>query len=186
MSKSRTTIYRIKVTLQHVPPPIWRHIEVPGDIQLGKLHRILQATMGWYDAHLHVFRVGDTTYGVPDSDSLFDTEMENECNARLDRIVAEGDTLFYEYDFGDGWEHELKIEKVLAPEPGARYPRCLKGKRACPPEDCGGPWGYQNLIQNLANPKHEEYEEVREWIGDEVDPEAFDLEEVNQMPKRMR
>ena len=83
MSKSRTTIYRIKVTLQHVPPPIWRHIEVPGDIQLGKLHRILQATMGWYDAHLHVFRVGDTTYGVPDSDSLFDTEMENECNARL-------------------------------------------------------------------------------------------------------
>ncbi len=101
-------------------------------------------------------------------------------------MIAEGDKLIYKYDFGDGWQHELKIGMVLAPEPGARYPRCLKGKRACSPEDCGELWGYENLIQILANSKHEEYEEMREWIGDEIDPEAFDLDEVNQMPKRMR
>ena len=179
-------IYQIKITLKHIRPPVWRSIQVPADIKLGKLHRILQATMGWTDSHLHAFRVGHETYGVPDPDPLFDTEMENERNVRLDRIAAEDDKLIYEYDFGDGWEHELKIEKVLTPEPGMRYPRCTAGKRACPPDDCGGPWGYEHLLEVLRDPKHEEYDEMREWIGGDFDPEAFDLNEINRTLKSVR
>lgn len=112
--------------------------------------------------------------------------MENERNVRLDQIAAQGDKLIYEYDFGDGWEHELKIEKVLPAEKGQRYPACLAGKRACPPEDCGGPWGYQNLIEILANPKHEEYEEMREWVPPDFDAEAFDLNETDQTLRDVR
>ncbi len=181
-----TSIYQIKVTLRHIRPPLWRRIQIPADTKLGKLHRILQAAMGWYDAHLHAFRVGRETYGVPDPDPLFDTEMKNEHNVRLDRIAAEGDKLIYEYDFGDGWEHELLIEQVMPAEKGRRYPLCLAGKRACPPEDCGGPPGYEQLLEVLADPKHEEHEAMREWLGGPFDPEAFDLDKVNQMLKRMR
>ncbi len=179
-------IYQIKVTLRHIRPPIWRRIQVPADIKLGKLHHILQATMGWTDSHLHAFRVGHETYGVPDPDPLFDTETENERNVRLDRIAAEGDKLIYEYDFGDGWEHELLIERAIPAEKGRRYPLCLAGKRACPPEDCGGPPGYERLLEVLRDPKHEEYEEMREWIGGPFDPEVFDPKEVNRMLKQVR
>ena len=180
MSKIKTPIYRIKVTLRHVAPSIWRRIEVPADTKLGKLHRILQAVMGWSDSHLHVFRAGHTTYGVPDPDSPDDMEIENERNVRLDEIANERDAPIYEYDFGDGWEHELKIEKVLIAEPSVRYPACLAGKRACPPEDCGGPPGYERLLEALRDPKHEEHEEMREWVPEGFDPEAFDLGDINR------
>lgn len=186
MSKSRTPIYQIKVTLRHVVPPIWRRIEAPGDIKLGKLHRVLQAAMGWYDAHLHVFRVGHATYGVPDPDALFDMGMENERNVRLDKVAVGGNTLIYEYDFGDGWEHTLKVEKIAPADPAAHYPRCTAGSRACPPEDCGGPPGYEHLLQALRDPKHEGHEEMREWTGGEFDPEEFDLGKVNQGLWRMK
>ena len=184
MSKSKPPIYRIKVTLRHIAPPIWRRIEVPGDIKLGKLHDVIQMAMGWTDSHLHGFRVGHVNYGVPNPD--FPDDTQNERNVRLDQIADEGDTIIYDYDFGDSWEHDLKIEKILPPEPDAHYPRCLKGSRACPPEDCGGPPGYERLLEALHDPKHEEHEEMREWIGGDFDPEAFDLDEVNQVLKRMR
>ncbi|MEX2165357.1 MAG: plasmid pRiA4b ORF-3 family protein [Sulfuricaulis sp.] len=179
-------IYQIKITLKHIRPPVWRRIQVPADTRLGRLHRILQTTMGWYDMHLHAFRVGHETYGVPDPDPLFDTEMKNERNVRLDRIAAEGDKLIYEYDFGDGWEHELLVEQVLPAGKSKYYPICLAGKRTCPPEDCGGPPGYERLLEVLNDPKHEEYEEMREWIGGDYDPEAFDLDEINSLLKRVR
>jgi hypothetical protein len=177
-------IYQIKVTLRHIEPPVWRRIEVPADIKLGKLHKVLQIAMGWTNSHLHAFRVGQASYGIPDPD--FPDDMENERNVRLDKIAANGDTLIYEYDFGDGWQHKLKIEKVIPAEPAVHYPRCLAGKRACPPEDCGGTGGYEHLLEVLRDPKHEDYEEMREWIGGDYDPEAFDLGAVNRALWRIK
>lgn len=171
-------IYQIKVTLKYSHPHIWRRIQVRGDTKLGKLHDILQIGMGWSDSHLHAFRVGQISYGVPDPYSPDNTK--NERNVRLDKIVTIGSTLIYEYDFGDGWEHQLNIEKIVPPEPGAHYPRCLAGKRACPPEDCGGIPGYERMLEILSDPQHEEHEEVCEWLGKQFDPEGFDVEEINE------
>lgn len=177
-------IYQIKITLKHSRPPIWRRIQVTGDTKLGKLHRILQVAMGWTDSHLHAFRARGMDYGVPDPE--FPGDTKNERNVRLDRIADEGDTLIYEYDFGDGWEHELKVEKVMPAAPGARYPLCLAGKRACPPEDCGGIPGYEHLLEVFSNPAHEEYHDMQDWLGGELDPEAFDLNEVNDALQGVR
>lgn len=177
-------IYQIKVTLKHVEPPIWRRLEVPGDIKLGNLHRVLQETMGWTDSHMHAFHVGRDTYGAPDPE--FPDEIKSERNVRLDAIAEEGDTIVYEYDFGDGWEHALSIEKVSLAEPGSHYPRCTAGSRACPPEDCGGPPGYEYLLEVLRDPKHEEHEEMREWVAEDFDSEAFDTEAVNKALKRIK
>ncbi len=174
-------IYQIKITLCHIKPPIWRRIQIAGDTKLGKLHDILQAVMGWTNSHLHAFRVGHDTYGVPDPDFPDDTKSER--NVRLNKIAQEGDSLIYEYDFGDGWEHDLEIEKVMPPEPGTQYPICLAGERACPPEDCGGPWGYEHMLEVLNDPEHEE---MREWVGDEFDPERFEVDEVNGQLKGVR
>ena len=171
------SIYRIQISLRHVKPPVWRRIEVPADISLDRLHQVLQVVMDWSDYHLHCFRVGRVTYGIPDPDFPHDTADEQ--GVPLDRIANSGDGLVYEYDFGDAWEHALKIEAVAPADPGVAYPRCLAGKRACPPEDCGGVGGYQNLLEILANPQDEEYTEMREWAGADFDPEAFDLDAIN-------
>ncbi len=178
-TSNTTPIYQIKVTLRHITPPLWRRIQVTGDTKLGQLHDILQDVMGWTDSHLHAFRIGRDSYGEPNPE--YNDGMKNERNVRLDKLAEEGDKLIYEYDFGDGWEHEMLIEKILEPEIGATYPRCLAGKRACPPEDCGGPHGYMNLLDILHDPKHEEHEEMCEWLGDDFDPEHFSVEEINEV-----
>lgn len=177
IKKTATNIHQIKITLRHVRPPVTRRIQVKADTKLGKLHHILQIVLGWTNSHLHAFRKGQIQYGPPSRD--FFNDMDDERKVRLDSLVNEGGTLMYEYDFGDGWEHDLKIEKVIPAEAGVHYPRCLTGKRNCPPEDCGGPWGYQNLLETLADPKHEDHESMREWLGRDFDPEEFDLDEVN-------
>jgi hypothetical protein len=129
-------IHQLKITLKHIKPPIWRRLEVPADIKLGKLHDVIQIAMGWTDSHMHAFIAGQTVYGTPDPE--FGGGTKSERNVRLDSIVKAGGKLVYEYDFGDGWVHEIKVEKVLDADPAAHYPRCTAGKRACPPEDCGG------------------------------------------------
>jgi hypothetical protein len=180
-------IYQIKVTLRHIRPPIWRRIEVGSEIKLDKLHRILQEAMGWTDSHLHQFIVGDSFYGQPDPDFDYDLDMDDETKVKLNQIVSgEKFKFIYEYDFGDGWEHELLIEKIGPPEDGVDYPRCLTGKRACPPEDVGGVWGYETFLEAMADPTHPEHEVYTEWIGDEFDAEAFDLEGINIGLKRIR
>lgn len=178
------SIFRIKITLNDIDPPVWRRIEVLGDTRLDKLHRMLQAAMCWEDHHLHQFTAGGVTWGIPNPDIPDDTR--NERNVRLDTIASAGETLVYEYDFGDSWIHRLRIEEVLAPEPKMRYPRCTGGARACPPEVCGGPWGYENLLQILGDPNHEEYEETREWAGEDFDPEAFDAGAATRAMRRLR
>lgn len=182
-----TPIYRIKVTLENIEPPVWRRIEVPGDVTLARLHAIIQRVMGWEDYHMWSFQVGKIEYqtgsgemfdfgGGPRPCSPAGTTLEQATEGR--RI-----TFRYWYDFGDDWFHALKVERVAGPEPGAIYPRCLEGARACPPEDCGGPWGYRNFLDAVTNPKHPEHEEMLEWIGGEWDAEAFDVGAVNKAIK---
>jgi hypothetical protein len=180
-------IYQIKITLEDSKPPIWRRLLVRSDTSLGKLHRIIQVAMGWWDEHLHQFIVGRTYYGIPDPDYLDDLEMRDERRVKLSQIVTgEGFKFRYEYDFGDDWMHQVLLEKILPPEPGQTYPLCVKGRRACPPEDVGGIWGYADFLQAIRDPEHPEHEEYVEWIGDEFDSEAFDLEEVNAALKALR
>jgi hypothetical protein len=178
-------IYQIKVTLDDSKPPIWRRILVRGDVTLGKLHDILQVVMGWADYHLHQFIVGQTYFGEPHPDYGF--EMHDERRVRLNQIVTgEGFKFRYEYDFGDSWLHNLLVEKVLPPEPGQPYPTCIKGKRACPPEDVGGVWGYVYFLEAIQDPDHPEHEHYLEWIGGEFDPEEFDLDAINEALRILR
>ncbi|MFQ5578835.1 MAG: plasmid pRiA4b ORF-3 family protein [Anaerolineae bacterium] len=192
MAKRKSTppadIYQLKVTLRHSKPPIWRRIQVPGNVLLSKLHRFLQVVMGWEDYHLHQFIVGGTFYGVPHpSYDDFGMKMENEGLVKLSQIAPEEKFKFiYEYDFGDSWEHELLVEKIMPPQKGIQYPRCVKGKRACPPEDCGGVWGYEELIEAINDPKHSEHDDLLEWLGGEFDPEEFDLDAINAVLARIR
>jgi len=183
---AKNDIYQIKVTLKHSKPPIWRRIQVRGDTRLDKLHYILQATMGWWNAHLHQFIVGNNTcYGEPHPDYGFD--MRDERKVKLNQIApGEKSKFVYEYDFGDSWEHVILVEKVLPPEKGVQYPRCIKGKRACPPEDVGGVWGYDDFVAAVKDPKHPEHDDMLEWWGDDFDPEAFDLDEVNEALRHLR
>jgi len=138
--------------------------------------------MGWYDGHLHLFDLGGMI--VTDAETLTEVWEDgvDEQRARLPQFVRQaGQKLRYEYDFGDGWEHELLLEKILPVEADVHYPCCLKGKRACPPEDCGGVWGYADLLEAIADESHPEHEMYLEWLGGEVNPEAFDLAEINEV-----
>jgi len=183
-SPQSETVYQLKVTLKGSKPPIWRRILVDPNTKLNQLHHILQDTMGWYDSHLHQFAVGRTLYGVPDPDFDFGPETLNEKSFMLGQLAPKAKSkLSYEYDFGDGWEHELLVEKVLPTDPELRYPVCVAGARACPPEDCGGVWGYADLLETIKDPNNPEHAEMLEWLGGEFDPEAFDVDAINRRLK---
>ncbi|MBX0328573.1 plasmid pRiA4b ORF-3 family protein [Oscillochloris sp. ZM17-4] len=172
-------VYQLKITLKDSKPPIWRRVEVPDDSTLSKLHAIIQAAMGWTDSHLHMFSIGRTSYGVPDPD-YEDEDVRDERRVKLNQLLTEPkQKLSYEYDFGDSWTHVVLLEQVREPEPGVAYPRCTAGKRACPPEDCGGVWGYADFLAAITDPEHPEHDELREWAGGEFDPEEFDLAEID-------
>lgn len=176
---SDEAVYQLKVTLKGSKPPIWRRFQVRGDTNLYELHRVIQVVMGWYDCHLHEFIVDGLHYGEPHPDYFFD--MNDELDFRLSQVVGGEDSRFtYIYDFGDGWGHSLLIEKILPPETGVRYPICLKGKRACPPEDCGAMWGYERLLEAIRDPEDSEHEDMLEWLGGEYDPEKFDLDVIDR------
>lgn len=172
----------IKVSIRHVKPPIWRRIEVEEETYLDELHDIIQIAMGWDDKHLHMFRTRDANYSIPyvDSDDVdSDDDDLDERDVTIGDLIADDVRKFvYEYDFGDEWEHEIVIEKVEDASPGARLPRCVKGKRACPVEDSGGPYGYMQLLEALANRRHRGHKDAVEWIGS-YDAERFDLDEIN-------
>lgn len=174
------SIFQLKVTLKRIKPPIWRRIHVPGDTTLGAFHDVIQIAMGWTNSHLHQFIVDGEYYGEPRPD--YGLEMDDQDTVRLDDIVSgEKDKFVYKYDFGDGWVHTILVEKVLAPDPDVTYPRCVKGKRNCPPEDSGGPWGYSHFLEAIEDEDHPQHEQYTDWIGGDFDPEAFDRDEVNEM-----
>jgi len=172
-------IYQLKITLNGSKPPIWRRALVPGWTTLYQLHWIIQYAMGWTNSHLHQFIINGEYYTEP---SPFDFEpVVDERKFKLCEMApSEKDKFIYEYDFGDSWEHVILAEKILPPEPGVKYPRCIKGKRACPPEDVGGVWGYEEMLAALKDASHPQHEMYVEWIGDEFDPDEFEVDWVNE------
>jgi hypothetical protein len=180
MAKSRF-IYQLKITLAEIKPPIWRRVQVK-DCNLSKLHEVIQAALNWTNTHLWAFEIGGLDYG---DDLEGDMDVSSARKAKLGNFVADGVKKFrYIYDFGDNWEHVIQVEKVLEADPKTKYPLCVAGSRARPPEDCGGPWGYGDLLEAVKNPAKNP--ELLEWVGDHFNPEAFDMEAVNQELAAMR
>lgn len=177
----KSKAYQLKITLDGIQPPIWRRLEVLGNATLDELHDIFQVAMGWCNCHLHQFTAEGTHYGPEDPEAW--EPMVDEKSARLDQVLPkQGDRMIYEYDFGDGWTHKVVVEEIKPADSGSkRYPLVTGGKRACPPEDCGGVFGYGDLLQVLADPKHPEHEEMKEWCDGDFDPEAFDMQQANRL-----
>jgi hypothetical protein len=179
-------VYQFKLVLVGVEPPIWRRIQVPETYSFWDLHVALQDVMGWLDYHLHVFRVpGPGTgeveqIGIPDDDP-FEGDKPTLPGWEIPitrHFTRPGTTVPYEYDFGDGWEHELTLEAILPRQAGQKYPLCVDGARACPPEDCGGVYGYENVLTVTQDPAHEEHESMLEWLGGRFEPDRFDPKRV--------
>jgi hypothetical protein len=186
-NNDKEKVYQLKISLMDSNPEIWRRVLVSGNTTLGKLHRIIQHVMDWTDSHLHEFIVKDVSYADPDPEMEMD-RSKNENRIRLYEIAPVAKSSFvYVYDFGDGWEHKIKVEKIMDHhERFSGRPVCLEGESACPPEDCGGIYGYYDMLEIIKNPKHPEYNDTMEWLGGEFDPNVFDLDETNQILKKMR
>jgi hypothetical protein len=174
--------YVLRVSIKETTPPIWRSLSVPADCTLGDLHEILQIAFGWDNDHMHSFTVNSVQYGMMDMDFDYGDDMADEDSVCLYDLNLHARQKFsYLYDFGDSWEHEIRVSKIIPPEDEKRdvtRPRCLGGQRAGPLEDSGGVWGYQSMLEILKDPNHEQYEETHEWTGD-FDPEYFSPEEIN-------
>lgn len=188
---ARASLYHLKVVLNETKPIIWRRLQVPGNATLGWLHAVLQVAIGWTNSHLHKFHVGGLLYSDPRQtppELEGDPQVLDENKATLRQVVPrQKDVLGYEYDFGDSWFHQITAEKILGPDPGlSSLAVCLNGARACPPEDCGGPWGYDNLLKILRNPKHEEHKSMKQWLGRPLDPKAFDLDSINPCLRKLK
>lgn len=183
MRRTITTVYQLRVTLEESDPPVWRRLLVPADMRLPQLHQVLQIAFDWTDSHLHAFSSDGQEYGPLSEDAV----VQDERRVRLaDLLTAPGERLDYEYDFGDEWRHAVVLEAVLPAEPDGRYPHCLAGARSAPPEDCGGPRGYADLLRSCADPGHPGFRELREWLGPGFDAEALDLGRVNRRLHRRR
>lgn len=204
-------VHELKIILRGSKPPIWRRTAVPSDMNLGDLHQVIQVVMGWENYHLHQF-VAPNRQPKPTREELASLDWQaryekltmcrDRCwsNPRMEVEGAEDERkvklcelapavkskFIYEYDFGDGWEHEIKVVKVGPPVEGVKYPVCLAGELACPPEDCGGIWGYYEMLEALKDPKHEQHKEFIEWIGGSFDPERFNLNKVNASLAKLR
>ena len=176
-------IFQLKITLEDTTPPIWRRLLVPGDIRLSKLHRIFQAAMGWTNSHLHSFTVGPALYGMH-VDDWPDEEIDEEDVTVLDALRGHK-SCRYEYDFGDGWEHRVEVEAHTSSDRGLKHAVCLAGANACPPEDCGGPSGFQHLLDVLGDPSDEQYADLLAWVGGAFEASAFDLAQTNAALQRV-
>ncbi len=177
--KTGKVAFQVKVTLLGVNPPVWRRFLADPAMTLHKFHKALQEVMGWMDGHLYEFDCAGIRVGVPDPD--FGDEIISSRKVKLGEVLrAPGDKVEYLYDPGDGWYHKIFLEKFVEPEPSVKLPHCLAGKRACPSEDCGGPWGYKELLAALADPRHPAHKDKVEWLDRPFDPEAFNLKDMNE------
>jgi len=174
------TIARLKITLDDVEPAVLRRVEVPFDVRLDRLHLILQAAIGWTNSHLYEIRARDVGWSTPYPDQDWAGDFLDARKARLSEVLEDvgTKTLKYLYDFGDGWEHTIKIERLIDPEPGTRYPRLIEARGRCPPEDVGGPWGYAEFLEAIADPKHERHRDLKEWFADDFNPHVVDVDRL--------
>ncbi|MEX0721667.1 MAG: plasmid pRiA4b ORF-3 family protein [Balneolaceae bacterium] len=178
-----TKIYQLHLELQGTKPKIWRRMLVSSDVLLSDLHKIIQTTMGWTNSHLHQFIKDREFYEPPaPEDEIWDSHGNDYTGIKLyDFLLQENDKIVYEYDFGDSWNHVIKLEKILPADKNSILPKCIGGALASPPEDCGGVWGFEEMKKALKNPKHPEHDMYMEWLGEGFDPNAFDMEAVNEM-----
>lgn len=185
-SRKARKIYQLMIVLSESEPPVWRRMLVPSGATLYDLHWIIQLGMGWTNSHLHQFIIDEQYYSDPEFELGEDLEpVHDENRTTLDKIFSrEGSRFIYEYDFGDCWNHEVTVEKILRPVEGETYPRLIGGERACPPEDCGSVSGYAHFLEAIGDPTHEEHDQLLEWAGGEFDPERFDIERINRQFKR--
>jgi hypothetical protein len=177
-------IFQIQIALKDFKPKIWRRILIPSDVLLSDFHMIIQISMGWTNSHLHQFIKNRTYYSMRMvEDDLWEDmgSVDYEKMKISDLLKKEEEKIVYEYDFGDSWEHDIILEKILPIDTDLKYPICLTGKMNCPPEDCGGVWGYAGMLKVLKDPNHEEYESYMEWLDEDFDPEYFNKNEVNEM-----
>lgn len=194
---------QLKVTLLHTKPKIWRSLLVPHDMPMALLHACLQVCMGWENAHMHSFYKEENrerVYFEPEVDDFFGGLFDEGGPKKViytnlvvtDVLSSPKAKLYYEYDFGDSWLHEIVLEKLLPIGEGPDIPSCLAGEMACPPEDCGGIPGYAHMLETLKNGDQDEKEDLLEWLGRDFDPTAFDLAAINKMlakvakPKRAK
>jgi hypothetical protein len=186
--RSAAPIYQLHIELLDVSPAIWRRILVPGSIKLHKLHSVLLRTMGWAGGHLHEFVIDHAHYGEPDP--YFDDTPRLQPDHRITLAAALGGRkgFIYLYDYGDGWEHRVTVEQILAADPALKLnlPHCLDGANACPPEDVGGPPGYEDFLAAIRDPAHEEHNAMLEWCGGAFDPNAFDRDALNDTLNRFK
>jgi len=178
---AHNVIVQIKVKLLGVTkPPVWRRLQLRADTRLDQLHEIIQTALGWENYHMHVFSFGDEEFGIPDRELRFSDERKVTLG---DLIAGVGDRLRYTYDLGDDWQHEIVVEDLLDADPETHYPTLVAAKGACPPEDCGGPWGYANLRDILADPSHDEHQQMLEWLdlndANEFDPAAVATDAID-------
>jgi hypothetical protein len=175
------TVLTLRIDLEEVEPAVWRRLMVPGQITLGQLHRILQAAMGWSDLHLHAFEVGERSYGPDDPEDDPPDDQIDEDNVSVLEALDDGPVheFLYEYDFGDGWSHRILVESRVTQDVAMEVALCLGGAQACPPDDVGGPDGYEAFLTAISDPGHEEHQDYLEWVGGNFDPAEFDLDDIN-------
>jgi hypothetical protein len=174
-------VFQLKITLGEIEPEIWRRVVVPSSLTLAELHAVIQGAIGWQDSHLHMYEIGGRRYEIPgpDGSSTVD-ECRDERAYRLEDLLTKGMEFVYVYDFGDDWGHWIDVEELREADHRETRPKCTAGNRACPPEDCGGPYGYPEFLDALADPSHPEHTDIKEWAG-EFEPEAFSTAQSNSL-----
>ena len=184
--KAAAPIYQLRIELLYLEPAIWRRILVPATIKLSKLHVTLLWTMGWAGGHLHEFVIGHDHYGEPDPNYDTPPVIQREHRIMLGTALGARKSFTYLYDYGDGWEHRVTVEKILPSDPAMKSPRCLDGANACPPEDVGGPPGYIEFLEAINDPAHDEHESMLEWCGGSFNPTAFRLDDINETLRQIK
>lgn len=185
MKKKFEHVYQFKISLKGIKPSIWRRIQVPGTYSFWDFHVAIQDVFGWLDYHLHHFEIINPKtsikeeIGIPADEGWEEMDILPGWELKISRYFSENNKKAnYLYDYGDCWEHNVQLEKILSRNPNSNYPICVAGKRACPPEDCGGTSGYADFLEIIMNPSHEQYEEILDWVGGHFDPEHFNINEI--------